>query len=102
MIGRHMAIERELVEQRTLVNPSLAHHRSHSRFDDESESTPRLPSNRGFSTESVSLRRSCRSGIGRVYLRQLTSPDDAGSAGMCRKLTPALCGSPDQINALSS
>src|SRR5215469_4139821 len=48
MVNRHMALEGELVEQRSLFSPSLAHHQSSSRFDRASESTPPPCINRVF------------------------------------------------------
>jgi hypothetical protein len=45
MIRWDMTLEREFVEQRTLVNLPLAHHRLHTSFDAGSESMRRLPRN---------------------------------------------------------
>src|SRR6516162_5837495 len=45
MIRWNVTLERELVEQRTLVNLPLAHHRPHSSSDAGSESMSRLRRN---------------------------------------------------------
>jgi hypothetical protein len=48
MIRWDIALEREFVEQRTLVNLPLAHHRLHSSFDAGSASMRRLPASKEF------------------------------------------------------